>query len=473
MKNLINIGKVAILALGLFSLQSCKDYFDLTENPNLVQDPPLNSLLATATHKAAFNNYRVAYFNNYYAQYFASPTAGSDTDTYQTTNNTSTWDNLYYALADLADYAQIAEESKANHHLAIAQLLTSYQVGLVADTWGSAPYSKAFYKEPLLNVPYDSEEDLYKVQLDMIEAALANFAKEVGEVTIDANQDLLNGGKIDLWVRFANGLKARALNKVSKKSTYNPENVLSAVAKSLTSNGDDVGMNVFDGANPWNAIARANLNQDLDGWLNSNFIDALNGTTYGLVDPRAGYITNKTVNGVFKGTRSGQGNVGGPNTVYDECYISMNSTISADTSALSIITYSEVKFIEAEAAFRANKKAQAYTAFLKGVQANMDKLKVPAADAATYIAAISKGEASLTLSDIFREKYIVTYLNAEAWNDARRWDYQYKNFQLPMGAVLGNEFIRRVAYPLNETTENGSNVPEEVPLSTKLWWDKP
>jgi len=42
-----------------------------------------------------------------------------------------------------------------------------------------------------------------------------------------------------------------------------------------------------------------------------------------------------------------------------------------------------------------------------------------------------------------------------------------------MGAVLGNEFIRRVAYPLNETTENGSNVPEEVPLSTKLWWDKP
>ena len=174
MKKFIKIGKISVLALALFSMNSCKDYFDLTENPNLVQNPPLNALLSTATHKAAFNNYRIAYFNNQYAQYFASPSAGSDTDTYQITNNSTTWNNLFYALADLYDFMVKSEEAEAYHHLAVAQTLTAYQLALVADTWGSVPYSKAFGKEPTLNVPYDSEEDIYNEQLTLLNNALEN-----------------------------------------------------------------------------------------------------------------------------------------------------------------------------------------------------------------------------------------------------------------------------------------------------------
>jgi hypothetical protein len=147
--------------------------------------------------------------------------------------------------------------------------------------------------------------------------------------------------------------------------------------------------------------------------------------------------------------------------------------LSNDAAPLTILTFAEVKFIEAEAAFRDNNKALAYTAYQAGIKASMDKLGVPAADATKYITAVSKGQASLTRLDIFREKYVVTYLNSEAWNDVRRFDYKYKDFKLPVGAVLGDKFIRRVAYPAEEITENGSNVPAEVPLSTELWWDKP
>jgi len=461
-----------MLALALCSFNSCKDYFDLTENPNLVQTPPLNALLTTATHKAAFNNYRIAYFNNQYSQYFASPSAGSDTDTYQTTNNSTTWNNLFYALADLYDFMVISEEATAYHHLAVAQALTAYQLALVTDTWGQVPFSKAFGKESTLTVPYDNEEDLYKEQLSLLEKALENFKRTDATQVLSSKDDLLNGGDIDKWLKFTNGLKARALNKISKKSTYNAKAVIAAAEASLESNAEDVGMATFDGVNPWASISSGNLQNNLDGWLGSNFVDQLSGKTYGIEDPRVSKITEKTVHGVYIGTVSGQGNTGAANTVRDECYISFNSPISSDASPLLILTNAEVKFIIAEAAFRDNNKTLAYSAYQEGIKASMDKLGVAGADATKYITAVSKGAANLTLLDIFREKYVVTYLNAEAWNDVRRFDYKYKDFKLPIGAVLGDKFIRRVAYPADEITVNGSNVPAEVPLSTELWWDK-
>jgi hypothetical protein len=76
----------------------------------------------------------------------------------------------------------------------------------------------------------------------------------------------------------------------------------------------------------------------------------------------------------------------------------------------------------------------------------------------------------LTKALIFKEKYVATYLNPEAWNDARRFDYQYKDFTLPVNATL-DKFIRRNDYPQGERNKNGGNVPVDVPRTTRLWWD--
>jgi hypothetical protein len=54
--------------------------------------------------------------------------------------------------------------------------------------------------------------------------------------------------------------------------------------------------------------------------------------------------------------------------------------------------------------------------------------------------------------------------------DARRFDYGYKNFTLPVGAALPT-FIRRSAYPVVETSRNNKNVPSAT-LTTRLWWDQ-
>lgn len=464
----------AFLSLAMLSNQGCKNYFDdLAENPNLVQNPPVNSFLSTTTFKAGVNSYRIANFTSYYTQYLASPTAGGVSDTYQISDNSVAWNNVYYALADITDFKAAAQNIEATTHLGVANTLMVYHLALINDVWGAAPYSDAFALTGTLLPSYDGDESLYNTCLTLIDEAIAQLSED-SDVALDAGQDLIHGGSRTAWLRTANALKARLLNKVSKKAIYNPTAVLEAIEQSYLSNSDDAGMAVFNGNNPWAQIAISNANALLGGWLSDNLINQLNGTTYGIIDPRLYQITDETVNGDYVGTRNGRGNVGAANTIHDECYISVNSPLTSVTAPLTLVSFAEVRFIEAEAALRSGNAARAYEAYLAGIRAHMEKLEVPTADADAYInsSVVSVGAGALTLDLIFKEKYIVTYLNPEAWNDARRHDYNYQGWQLPFNAVL-DEGIRQVAYPQDEIARNGSNVPLQNSLADRLWFDQP
>lgn len=460
----------------------CKDYFDLTEDPNLVTDPPLSALLATTTHKTGLNNQRVANITSYFVQYLANPGAGASTDTYQVTDYTATWDNLYYAMADIYDMKQKAIEEGASDYHGVANVLMSYHLSLVSDLWGSGPYSDAFTGQTLTPM-YDSEEELYNEALGLLDEAVVELNKTDSRIALSATDDFIHGGDRMQWIKTAYALRARLLNKISRKPNYDPASVLQAVSNSYASNADDAQMAAFQIRNPWAQIAEDNSQLLLGGWLSEQFVDHLNGTSYGVFDPRIRKITDPTnVPGnpnypAFIGTVNGAGNRLNPphtNTTKDENYISLNSPWTNDEAPIFIVTFAELKFIEAEAALRSGDPGRAYAAYLAGIAANMDKLEVPAAERDAYLAnpAIAVGAGNLTPDLIFKEKYVVTYLNPEAWNDARRYDYRYANFGLPVNSAL-NTFIRRVAYPVGETSKNGRNVPAEVSMDTPLWWDQP
>lgn len=462
-----------ITLLTTLGMSGCKDYFDLNENPNQISTPPLKSMLSTTTQKTALNSQRVADFTSYFVQYLASPSAGSNTDTYQESSYGTTWDAIYYAMADLTDMKRFATEQNSSEYVGVADVMLSYHLNLIADTYGSGPFTQAFKTETLIPA-YDSPEDMYNNGLRLLNEGIAELSKTDSNIKLSEADDLIHGGKREAWLKTAYALKARMLNKVSRKANYDPAAVLEAVSKSYNSSADDAQMSVFLLRNPWAQTARQNALLVLDGWLSSQLIDQLNGTTYGLFDPRIEKITDKTVTGTYVGTVNGAGNpTGAPNTVKDENYISLNSPLTGDDSPLLIVTYAEVKMIEAEAALRSGDRARAYTAYLEGIGAHMDKLGVATAPRNAYISApiVSVGVDKLTLAEIFKEKYVITYLNPEAWVDARRFDYKYKGFKLPVSAAL-DTFIRRVAIPANEISENGVNVPAPSPLSEPLFWDK-
>ncbi len=465
--------------IATLGLHGCKDsYFDkLSNNPNQVATPTLNTLLATSTFKAGFNNYSVASVILPYVQYTASPSANGAGDTFQPVDYGSTWDLLYFAMADANEMKKLAVTQNSSEYKGVADVLIAYNLMMVNDLWGDAPFSEAFNINNL--VPkYDKQEDVYASTMALLDEAIVELAKTNSAIKLAAASDLIYGTTVATeranWLKMAYGLKARLLNKVSKRSTYNPAAVLDVVSKSFASNDEDARMQTYKERSPWATVALDNENQSLGGWLSEQLIDALNGTTYpGVFDPRLPKITDLTVDGKYIGTVNGAGNrLPGANTRKDENYISRNSPWSGNTSPIFIITYAELKFIEAEAAFNVD-KARSYNAYLTGIRANMDKFQVSTADRDAYLAqpTVAVGAAALTKNMIFKEKYIATYLNPETWNDARRFDYQYKDFTMPANAALPT-FIRRLDFPQRERSKNGANVPADVLRTTKLWWDQ-
>lgn len=466
---------ILISSLGL---QGCKDsYFDkLATNPNLVTVPTLPALLATSTVKAGLNSYSVASIIVPYVQYTANPAASGAGDTYQSIDFSGTWDALYFAMADANEMKKLAIAQNSSEYKGVADLLIAHNLIMVNDLWGNAPFSQAF---DITNFTpkYDTAQEVYTQSMALVDEAIVELSKTNSAIKLSAASDLIYGANAATervnWLKFAYALKARLLNKVSKSSTYNTSAVLAAVGNSFSSNGEDAAMSTFVIRNNWASVAVSNASQSLGGWLSEQLIDHLNGTTYGVFDPRIAKITDKTVNNIYIGTVNGAGNRGtGGNTTKDECYISVNSPWTSATSPLFIATYAELKFIEAEAALPTD-RTRAYAAYLAAIGANMDKFQVASQDKITYLAdpRVAVGAAALTKDLILKEKYVATYLNPEAWNDARRYDYKYKDFTLPVGAVLP-DFIRRLDYPQGERSKNGANVPADVPRNTKLWWDQ-
>src|SRR5699024_9017572 len=140
-----------------------------------------------------------------------------------------------------------------------------------------------------------------------------------------------------------------------------------------------------------------------------------------------------TYEGMVNGTAEGN------NTDFTE-----ETWYSRQTAPILMITYSEVKFIEAEARFLANGGTQnsigstqeAYDAYLEGIQSHMTKLGVAEDEMNNYLndPAVAVGASNLTLEHIMKEKWIALFLNPESWTDMRRYDYSadiYKGLTLP------------------------------------------
>ncbi|HRD58458.1 MAG TPA: SusD/RagB family nutrient-binding outer membrane lipoprotein [Ferruginibacter sp.] len=460
------------ILLAVVLLTSCKKFLDVNDNPNSPTKPPINGLLGQVTYSSALNVYRVGSLSANYVQYFASPNPGSASDIYEEVDASSTWTNLYNTMTDIYDMEKLGASSGSSQHQGVAKILMALNLKMLHDVWGSAPYSQAFTSETLTPI-YDDAQELYNKCLSLLDEGIALLQQPGSAFDLSTDLDLIHHGEVDAWIKTANALKARFLSLVSKTPNYNANSVLAAINAAYTSNSDDAAITAFDIRNPWAQVAVDNAALVLGGFLSTQYVDMMDGTIYGIFDPRLPLIGTLTQFGDYRGTPNGLGRVGtGINR--EESYISTSGFYSSTSSPLFIISYPEIKFLEAEAKFRlGNDMPGAYAAYLDGIRASMNKIGVSAANRDTYVNApsVSVGASNLTLQLIFKEKYKALFLSPETWNDARRTNYNYTGFSLPANVALPT-FIRRLNYPSVELTRNGPNVPSITGLDQKLWWDQ-
>ncbi|WPV64899.1 SusD/RagB family nutrient-binding outer membrane lipoprotein [Chitinophaga sp. LS1] len=451
----------------LAAIAGCsKGYLDVNQtNPNQTTNPPINGLLSEVTYQTGVNVFNVGNITSYYVQQLASPNASSSTDVYDDIDASTTWKNIYLTIEDIRQMEVLAVEKNAYQHMGVGQILEAYNMSMLIDLWGDAPYSQAWQGATYLTPAYDKGAAIYDSCLLLIEKGIASLKQADPLITLDAENDLVHSGSVAGWIKTAYTLKARLLNRLSKQADYDPAAILSALDSGYTSNSDDAAITRFESLSLWNGVAVNNASGNLDGWLSATFINALNGSTYGIFDPRLPLITDTTKYGDYRGTVNGAGRVGS-GTDKGQCYLSVNGYYSKSGAPLLLLTYAEARFIAAEAYFNTD-AAKSYQAYLDGIGANMDKVGVSVTDKANYLSQLPAYSKEL----LFKEKYVVMFLQPECWTDARRYDYQYKNFNLPANALL-TTFIRRVSYPASETSRNAANVPAVSSLADVLWWDK-
>lgn len=455
----------------LVGISSCEEFLDVNENPNNPEDAPITGLMTNATYETALNVQRVGSITSNYVQYLASPNPATSSDVMDPVNYSGTWFNLYNVMTDLTDLISKAEESDAGHYLGAGQVLMALNLGMTVDIFGDVPYSEGF-DFSAVTPAYDDDEQLYAEIMRLLNSGIQNLA---GSTTISMGaDDFIFQGDVEKWGKFANALKARFMLHTKGTGSYNESELLAALDNGFSGNEDDAYVTFFEQRfNPWAQVAINNANLLLGGWISSQFIEALDGTSYPAMDPRLGLMIGTTDEGEFIGVTNGAGRGDAPEQGARSTLIP-GQFYTSELSPLLIATFAEQKFIEAEAALSTD-PGRAYAAYLAGIEAHMDMLEVPQAEKEAYLSdpSVAVGAQSLTLDTILKEKWVALFLHPETWNDARRFDYGYKDMTVPdnLNPDLNGQFIRRLAYPDNEVSRNGQNVPT-VTLLDRIWWDQ-
>lgn len=474
---IMKLTRYIFLLLAVAAILSCKKFLDVNKNPNSPATAPINGLLIRTTQQAALNVNRVGNITSYYVQYLASPNPDAPTDTYDRIDASPTWEALYNNMTDIYDLEKVAKDAGATQYQGVAKILMAMDLHMVHNLWGAAPYTEAFSGE-FTTPKYDNAQSIFQTVLTLIDEGINLLGLPGSKIIIPTSNpspDLIHKGSTAAWIRTAHALKARLLNQLSKTQQYNPTAIFTELAAAYTAPGQDAFITTFAVRNPWAQAALNNANQSLDVWLSQFYVNQMRDTpTFANFDPRLPLIASQTRFPAFPflGTRNGKGRVG-TGTTRDESYLSTTGFYSSTSSPLYIITYEEMKFIEAEVAWRTNDRTRAYNAYLEGIRANMNKLGVAAAARDAYVnhASVSVGAANLTLQRIFTEKYKALFLTPVTWDDARRLDYQYPLFQMPLNPKTST-FVRRLIYPTSVEGNRNPNTPIITDVTQRLWWDQ-
>ncbi len=445
--------KYIFLLSCIISLSSCKKYFeDVNTSDNLPLDVPVNALLpAIEGHLSFAQGGDAARYTSIFTQYVTG--ASRQFASYQRYSFTeSDFDNLWRLnlyggpMQDLHVLISKATAKGYIHYQGVGEILMAYSLGLTSDLWGDIPFSEAFQGDVNLQPKFDSQQAIYNQIQTLLSAGITHLSATDDSEVIPGSEDLIYSGSVTKWLMLANGLKARYYIHLSKMDVANAQRAIDALnAGALSGNADDA---VFvygtteTTANPWYQYIEQRDDIVYDGYCIQTMVSKN--------DPR--YPIYIDVNGDFWG----------------EGYLS--AFFSDINSPVPFFSFSEQKFIEAEANIRLGDTIAAYGALLDAIAANMSNLGVDPADEATYITAnVDWAGTSDRLGLIMNEKYVAMFLQPEAWTDWRRTGYPVLS---PNSGAVISEIPRRFTYPQSERLYN-THCPQTSNLvSPRLWWDQ-
>ncbi|TVQ04512.1 MAG: SusD/RagB family nutrient-binding outer membrane lipoprotein [Balneolaceae bacterium] len=498
---------VTLLIL-LLPLQGCDtdSLHSLNENPTVAEEINPGFVLAYTqlqTSGESFENWRTQLIYQSTMIQQLSALAGywsGDKYFHNDEYSGALWARAYTGyIKDLVNLVQITDptvsgqEQWANYH-AIARIWKVVAFQRVTDIYGDVPYFDAGkgFSERIFFPNYDPQEAIYMDMLNELEAAaqlLNNSAANPG------NQDLIYGGNIDQWRRYAYSMMLRLGLRMTKVDAARAQEwVQKAIAGGvMQSNADNSYIEHTDGPEGINrnGIGEVfnfdgnNFTTDDASRLSKTFVDWMRDHD----DPRLERLS-WVVNG---GPPLGRPNGFDATTImqfdpnYDgNDYSRVNPAFVLRDSPMFFQTFAEVQFMLAEAIERGWHTGNAANHYNAGIRAAMEmyseygsSVEISSGEIDAYLAANPYNSAEW--NRLISEQYwAATFLNwYETYANWRRTGFpQLTPVNYP-GNQSNGTIPRRLRYPNSEASGNPDGYNQAVQrqgpdeFTTRIWWDAP
>lgn len=368
------------------------------------------------------------------------------------------WRHFYQELIqsyNMIDY--FASELDAPVFKGIALIQRGYFLGLFTDAWGDVPFVESYkYFGSGGNPVYDSQEELYEMIFRMLDEGISLLDNPPeGSMVPLPTEDIFYGGSLEDWQKAARLMKLKfSLRLGNRLGDYAQSLSLIEEGGLFFTREDDwkFPFSTFSNLeNPWYRFDFVVGNTRVGEHMVEMLIDT--------EDPRLTRFVRLNTQNQYLGAAPGSENFNASRIA------NSGGSIGGKSSSLTILSYCEQKFIEAEIYFRHGMRSQADEAYKEAVTASLAMFD--ARNAAWE--EIHADKKDVDLEDIINAKYIALFLNPEVWTDWRRTGYP--ELDPTPGNFNEDKLPRHYLYPQSEETNNAANYPNDVDLNTRVWWD--
>lgn len=455
---------------------SCdKDFEELNTNPNNPTSIPSQLLLGNIirnTGNIMYSTFNGGDMGECWAQHWAK-VQYNDEARYEPRESslTNVWTGLYEQVAADANQMYIlAGEEGSLVNQGVAQTMKAYSMLLLTDLYGNVPFSEALQGAVNIAPVYDSQATVYNGCLALLDEAMVLLNPANGD--LDSSQDIIYGGDVSKWRKFAASLKFRALMRMSAKDLRAGEMLALVNSGMLFSSSDDEAKLVYLSAAPnANPIYETVVFGTRGEWkVNSEIVDRMSGSN----DNRLPVVAQVNDNDEYRGKPSGIADV--PSNEYSYANVSpLGEFYLAPELPAVFLSYTELQFLLAEAAKKGyiNGGDTAASSYYQAGIASSFADNDGASMGGYYSGAVvyTSGNA---LEQIATQKWLGLYgQGMEAWTEWRRTGYPMLT-PAEDGAI--NEIPSRYRYPVIEQSLNAANYSDAANamggdnLTSPVWW---
>ncbi|MDR2237122.1 MAG: SusD/RagB family nutrient-binding outer membrane lipoprotein [Chryseobacterium sp.] len=488
-----NIAVKSLLAAGIMMMASCESSLDaINENPNDQSSVDPKVLLTYVS----MNSFQVN-GENMYASRMMIGTDGENPYQYMKWNDTS-FEVYTKSLLNTMKMMQEAEKTGNKNYIAIGKFYRAFHFFNLSMKLGSIPYSEAVKGESKITQPkYDSQETVM--------AGILTELKEANDLINSADKiegDIIYNGDASKWKKLINSFRLKILITMSKKTTlgsYNVAGEFASIAGSqplMTSIGDNGELKFADAADSrYSMFNNSGYGSSL--YMADYFINLFKARQ----DPRLFTFAAQTTGAkeAAKPITDFTGyNGGNPTSSYsDNADLITAKNISkvndrfykdATNEPSSVLSYSELEFILAEAAARGWITGSAKTHYDNAIKASFTFYQTYVKNPNQYFAGFDVNQYLASplvvyndadplqnrIEKIMTQKYMTMFHQAQwtSYFDYLRTGFPDYPLQTGVSAPL------RFRYPQSEYNYNSNNLKAALNaqyggndnISSQPWW---